>query len=157
MNVPALSVAALVATIAAGPAGADILRSATTFNTGVQQQADAQPADGVAVTYPITYSGGALDGCTAEVAETLYPRDEGSWGIYEVAADVACADGGFAFTSSGSWDAKGFHGAGSVDEGSGTGSYEGLAGRLAQSGGFSAAADNTQDITYEIMIDRAAR
>jgi hypothetical protein len=156
MNVPALSAAVAAALIIAGPTGAETLRSTTTFNTGDQKQTQQQPADGVAVTYPITYSGGALDGCTAEVAETLYPRDEGNWGIYELAADVTCADGGFAFTSAGSWDAKGFHGAGKVTEGSGTGSFEGLAGRLAQSGGSTSAADNTSDISYEIMIDRAA-
>jgi len=154
MNVPALSVFAIAAIAVAGPAAADTLRAETSFNTGVQQKADPQPADGVAVTYPISYTGD-LDGCTAQVAETLYPRDEGTWGIYEVAADVTCADGGFAFTSSGSWDEKGFHGAGRVTEGSGTGSYAGLSGRLAQSGGSAPAANDTMDLAYRIMIDRA--
>ena len=154
MNVPALSAFAIAAIAVAGPAAADTLRAETTFNTGVQQKADPQPADGVAVTYPISYTGD-LDGCTAQVAETLYPRDEGAWGIYEVAADVTCADGGFAFTSAGSWDDKGFHGAGRVTEGSGTGSYAGLSGRLAQSGGSAPAANDTMDLSYEIMIDRA--
>jgi hypothetical protein len=156
MRTPAVAAAVAAAIITAGPVAAETLRSETAFNTSVQQQAAQQPAGGMAVTYPITYSGGALDGCTAEVAESLFPYDEGSWGIYEVAADVTCGDGGFAFTSSGSWDAKGFHGAGRVTEGSGTGSYEGLAGRIAQSGGLTPAADGTADIAYEIMIDRAA-
>jgi hypothetical protein len=155
MSKPAF-VATVAAALLAGPSFAETLRSETTFNTGAQKPAAQQPADGVAVTYPVAYSGGDLDGCTAEVAENLYPRDEGSWGIYEVAADVTCADGGFAFTSSGSWDSKGFHGAGRVTEGSGTGSYEGLAGRIAQSGGFVPAANDTSDISYEILIDRAA-
>ena len=79
MNVPALSVFAIAAIAVAGPAAADTLRAETSFNTGVQQMADPQPADGVAVTYPISYTGD-LDGCTAQVAETLYPRDEGAWG-----------------------------------------------------------------------------
>ena len=114
-----------------------------------------QPADGIAVTYPATYTG-ALDGCTAEVAENLYPRDEGSWGIYEVAADVTCGDGGFAFTSTGSWDAKGFHGAGRVTDGSGTGSYADLAGRVAQSGAVAPGENETMDISYELLIDAGA-
>ena len=155
MRKPAL-LAAVVAVVVAGPAFAETLRSATTFNTGAQKPAEQQPADGVAVIYPVAYAGGDLDGCTAEVAESLYPRDEGAWGIYEVAAEVTCADGGFAFTSAGSWDAKGFHGTGRVTDGSGTGRFEGLAGRIAQSGGFAAAANDTSDISHEIMIDRAA-
>lgn len=157
MNVPALSAAAAAAaTIFAGPVGADTLRSEAAFNTGIQQMAEQQPASGIAVNYPVTYSGGGLDGCTAEIAETLYPYDEGSWGIYEVAGDVTCGDGGFAFTSTGSWDAKGFHGAGTVTEGSGSGSYADLAGRLAQSGSVTPAQDDTQDIAYMILIDRAS-
>lgn len=152
MNVHALSVFAIAA-IAAAPAAADAIRAETAFNTAVQQQADAQPADGVAVTYPIGYTGD-LEGCTAQVAENLYPRDGGAWGIYEVAADVTCADGGFAFTVAGSWDEKGFHGTGRVTEGSGTGSYADLAGRIAQSGSVTPAANDTMDLAYRILIDR---
>ena len=140
--------------IVAGPAAAETLRSETSFNTGVQQKAEQQPAGGMAVTYPVTYAGGGLDGCTADVQESLFPYEEGSWGIYEVAAKVACDDGGFAFTSTGSWDAKGFHGAGRVTEGSGSGSYAGLAGRLAQSGTITPASEGTADIAYVIQIDR---
>ena len=73
------------------------------------------------MTYPVSFTGGGLDGCMAEIAETLYPRDEGSWGIYEVAGDVTCGEGGFAFSSTGAWDGKGFHGVGKVTEGSGSG------------------------------------
>ena len=154
MNVPALSAFAIAAVAAAGPAAAETLRAETSFNTGIQKMADPQPADGVAVTYPISYTGD-LDGCTAQVAETLYPRDEGAWGLFEVAAEVTCADGGFAFTSAGSWDEKGFLGTGQVSVGSGSGSYAGLSGRLAQSGGATPAANNTMDLGYEIKIDRA--
>lgn len=154
MNVLALGAAAAI--IVAGPAGADTIHSQAAYNTGVQQTAEQQPADGIAVTYPVTYTGGELDGCTAKVAETLYPRDEGSWGVFELAAGVTCDDGGFAFTSTGSWDEKGFfYGAGKVTEGSGTGSYADLAGRLALSGTFKVAQDKTEDIAYEIRIDRA--
>lgn len=105
MNVSASCAAAVAALIVAGPGAADALRSEAAFNTAIQQMAAQQPADGVAVTYPVGYTGGDLDGCSAEIAETLYPRDEGSWGIYEVAGDVTCGDGGFTFTSTGSWDA----------------------------------------------------
>ena len=42
-----------------------------------------------------------------------------------------------------------------MTEGSGTGSYAGLSGRLAQSGGSAPAANDTMDLSYEIMIDRA--
>ena len=157
MNVRAPIAAAAAAIIVAGPVGADTLRSGAAFNTGIHQKAEQQPSDGMAVTYPVTFTGGELDGCMAEIAETLYPRDEGSWGIFEVAGDVTCGDdGGFAFTSTGSWDDKGFHSAGKVTEGSGSGSYAGLAGRLAQSGSATPAKDNTLDIAYEILIDRTA-
>ena len=152
MHMPSLSAVATAAAIVAGPVGADTLRSETAFNTGIQQKAAEQPAGAVAVTYPVTYTSGDLEGCTAEIAETLYPYDEGNWGTYELAADVTCPDGGFAFTSAGAWDAKGFHGAGKVTEGSGTGSYADLAGRLAQSGVGQAAENNTMDLSYEILI-----
>lgn len=133
---------------------AETLASKVTFNTGIQEMAAEQPPDGIAVTYPVTCSG-ALDGCIAEVAESLFPRDEGAWGIYELVADVTCADGGFAFSSTGAWDAKGFHGVGRIAEGSGTGSYDGMTGRLAQSGGLTPREDGTADIAFDIWIDRA--
>jgi len=151
VTIPVLSAATALAAILAAPVAADTIRAATTFNTADQKMVEPQPAAGMEVTYPIRYTGG-LDGCAAEVAETLYPQDEGAWGIYEVAADVTCGDGGFAFTSTGSWNDKGFHGAGRVTEGSGTGSYAGLAGRIAQNGGMTAAAGDTFDIGYEILI-----
>jgi Protein of unknown function (DUF3224) len=150
-----LGTATALAILLAAPVAAETLRATTTFNTSIQQKAEVQPADGMAVTYPVTYAGG-LEGCTAAVAESLYPKDGGDWGIYEVAADVTCPDGGFAFTSTGAWDAKGFHGTGSVTEGSGTGSYASLAGRLAQSGSLAPAANDSMDLSYELMIDRRA-
>ena len=108
------------------------------------------------LTYPVTLTGGDLDGCTAQIIESLFPREEGAWGIFQVSGDVACSGGGFAFTSSGAWDGNGFHGAGSVAEGSG--SYEGLAGRVAQIGGslVPAAEAGTFDVSYELLVDRAA-
>jgi Protein of unknown function (DUF3224) len=155
MRLHALCAAAAISGIAAGSVGAETLRSNTVFNTGSQAMAAEQPSDGLAVRYPVAYSG-ALDGCTAEIAETLYPREEGAWGIYEVAGNVTCGDGGFAFSSTGSWDGKGFHGAGRVTEGSGTGRFAGLSGRIAQSGGAKPAPDGTDDISYEMLIDAAA-
>lgn len=135
---------------------AESLSSRTEFNSGIQQMAAEQPEDGVAVTYATQFTG-ALDGCTAQISETLFPRDEGAWGLFEIASDVTCADGGFAFTSAGSWDAKGFHGAGEITEGSGTGSYDGLSGKLAQSGAIAPAADGTLDIGYDLHIDRTGQ
>jgi hypothetical protein len=158
MSVLAIVVAAAATIIVAGQAAADTIHSTAAFNTGIQQETEQQPADGVTVTYPVAYTSDELDGCTAQAVETLYPRDDASWGIYEVSVDVTCDDGGFAFTATGSWDEKGlFHGAGKVTEGSGTGSYAGLAGRLAQSGSGKPAQDNTEVIAYELRIDRAAQ
>lgn len=155
MNVRAKCAAFAAAILFTGPVDADTLRFGGTFNSGSYQMAEQQPADGVTVNYPVAFTG-ALDGCTGQATETLYPRDEESWGIYEVADKVTCEDGGFAFTARGSWDSKGFHGAGEVTEGSGSGSYAGLAGPLAQSGVFTPAQNDTEDFSYEIMIDRAA-
>jgi hypothetical protein len=154
MKIHALIAVAATALIA-GAAGAETMRATTTFNTGIQEMAAEQPADGVAVEFPVVYDG-ALDGCTAQIAERLFPRDEGAWGIFEVAGDVTCGDGGFAFTTAGSWDEKGFHSAGHVSEGSGTGRFSDLAGRIAQSGGFEPAADGNTEISYVLMIDAAA-
>lgn len=154
INFRSVGLAVTVSVTLASNCFAETLVSEVAFNTGIQEMAAEQPPDGVSVTYPVSPSG-ALEGCTAEVAETLYPRDEGAWGTYELLADVTCAEGGFAFSSAGSWDAHGFHGAGEITEGSGTGSYSGLTGRLAQSGGLSAKEDGTADIAYILWIDPA--
>lgn len=140
-----------------GTAGAETMRSHVSFNTAVQQKAPDQPPDGIAVTYPVAFSGGELDGCTAQIAESLFPRDNGNWGIFQVEAEVTCAAGVFGFTSSGSWDDNGFHGSGRVKERSGSGTFDGLDGRVAQIAGKIAPAitDGTFDVEYELRVDRA--
>ena len=72
---------------------------------------------------------------------------------------MTCAGGGFAYTSSGAWDGNGFHASGDIKDGSGSGNFEGIAGRIAQLGGAAAAAaaaDGTLDISYELVVDKAA-
>lgn len=155
MNPSAFAVAPILAAFLAGPVVAETLNATTRFNSASQKPAATQPEAGVAVAYPVVY-GGDLDGCTAAVAETLFPKDDAAWGLFEVVIDVTCPDGGFAFTSAGSWDDAGFHGAGAVKDGSGTGRFAGLAGQLAQSGTLTAAADGTTDLAYDLRIDRAA-
>lgn len=151
------SVAALTVISVATAGQADTLRSTLSFNNAIQEPAPEQPADGVAVMYPVTLSGGDLDGCTADIEESLFPRDEGAWGIFEIAVEVGCGDGSFAFTSSGAWDSAGFHGAGHVVEGSGSGRFEDISGRIAQIGGALApgSESGTLDVRYELLVDRA--
>ena len=98
--------------IAATPAAADTLKSGVAFNNGIGKKTATQPANGVEVAYQITLQGGDLDGCTVDVVEQLYGRDEGGWGIFDIAGDVKCDRGGFSYTSSGAWDGNGFHAAG---------------------------------------------
>jgi len=140
----------------AGSANAETMRSRVAFNTAIQQLAPEQPPDGVAMNYPVTLSGGELDGCTAQIAESLFPRDNGSWGVFQVEADVACDKGAFKFASSGSWDGNGFHGAGRVYQGSGAGNFENMDGRVAQIGGklVPATKAGTFDVAYELLVDR---
>lgn len=146
--------AAVAAIIAAAPASADILRSDVAFNTGIGQQTENQPSGGVEVAYQVMLEGGDLDGCTVDVVEQLYGRDGGAWGIFDIAGDVTCDRGGFSFQSSGAWDGNGFHAAGSIVEGSGSGDFDGISGRVAQLGGGSAdAGDGTFDISYELAFD----
>jgi hypothetical protein len=155
---PVTATIALVVFLAGGSSSADSLRSRVAFNTAIQQRATEQPLDGVAMHYPVTLVGGELDGCEVQIAESLFPRDEGSWGIFQVVGDVECGRGGFAFTSSGAWDGQGFHGAGLVTEGTGTGLYEGLAGRVAQIGGALTPAGTAGafDVRYDLLVDRAS-
>jgi hypothetical protein len=142
--------------VIAGSANAETMRSRVAFNTAIQQLAPEQPPDGVAMNYPVTLSGGELDGCTAQISESLFPRDDGSWGVFEVEADVTCDRGAFRFASSGSWDGNGFHGAGRVYQGNGAGNFANLGGRVAQIGGklVPATKDGTFDVSYELLIDR---
>jgi hypothetical protein len=139
------------------PVSADTLRSKVGFNNSIGQKTDNQPANGTKVSYQITLQGGDLDGCTVDVVESLYGREEGAWGIFDIAGDVKCGDrGGFSYTSSGAWDGNGFHAAGTIEEGSGTGEFEGVSGRVAQLGGGAKDTGNgTADISYEIVFDTA--
>ena len=127
-----LCTAAIAAMIAATPASADTLKSGVAFNNGIGKKTATQPADGVEVAYQITLQGGDLDGCTVDVVEQLYGRDEGGWGIFDIAGDVKCDSGNFSYTSSGAWDGKGFHAAGDIKDGSGSGDFKGVSGRVAQ-------------------------
>jgi hypothetical protein len=151
-----LCTAAVAALIAATPAVADTLKSGVAFNNGIGKKTTAQPTDGVEVAYQIMLQGGDLDGCAVAIVESLYGRDDGAWGIFDIAGDVKCDRGGFSYTSSGAWDGKGFHAAGNVKDGSGNGDFEGISGRVAQLGGGAADAGNgTYNISYDLVFDAA--
>ena len=121
---------------APAPAMAETLRSKVAFNTAVQKPAANQPADGYAATWDVKLSGGELDGCTASFAESLFPRDNMSWGIFNLEASVACDKGTFKYTATGSWGKNGFHGAGVI-------SNEGRSGEFSQAEGRVAMIDGT--------------
>jgi hypothetical protein len=149
-----LCTAAIAAMIAAPPATAETLKSGVAFNNSIGEKTANQPAGGVEVAYQVTLKGGDLDGCTVDVVEALYGRDDGAWGIFDIAGDVTCDRGGFSYTSSGAWDGNGFHAAGEIEDGSGSGEFEGVTGRVAQLGGGAADAGNgTFDISYDLVFD----
>jgi hypothetical protein len=149
-----LGAAAIAALMLAAPAYGDTLKSRIAFNTGIGEKTASQPADGVEVAYQVTLSGGELDGCTVDIVESLYGREEGAWGIFDIAGDVTCDRGGFSYSSSGAWDGNGFHAAGAIEDGSGSGEFEGISGRVAQlGGGGAAAAGGTMDISYDLVVD----
>jgi hypothetical protein len=151
-----LYTAATLVMIAATPAAADTLKSAVAFNNGIGKKTATQPADGVEVAYQITLQGGDLDGCAVDVVEQLYGREEGAWGIFDIVGDVKCDRGGFSYTSSGAWDGNGFHAAGAIQDGSGSGDFEGISGRVAQlKGGGADAGDGTFNISYDLVVDAA--
>ena len=141
--------------IAVSPAYAATLKSSAAFNTGIGKKTDSQPSNGVQVAYQVTLKGGDLDGCTVDVVESLFGREEGAWGIFDIAGALKCQDGGFSYTSSGSWDGNGFHAAGVIKDGSGSGKFEGVSGRVAQGGGGKPADGGTTDISYNIVFDTA--
>jgi hypothetical protein len=152
-----LCIAAVTAILACAPASADTMRSGVAFNNGIGQKTATQPADGNEVAYRYTLQGGDLDGCVVDVVEQLFPREDGAWGIYVIAGDVACDDGGFAYDIAGAWDGNGFHGAGAIEEGSGSGAYEGVSGRVAQiNTAGKDAGDGTYDLSYDLVFDMAA-
>jgi hypothetical protein len=151
-----LSTAAVAAMIAGTPASADTLKSGVAFNNGIGKKTATQPANGTEVAYQITLQSGDLDGCTVDVVEQLYGREEGAWGIFDIAGDVKCDRGSFSYTSSGAWDGNGFHAAGEIEDGSGGGEFEGISGRVAQLKGAGADAGNgTFDISYDLVFDAA--
>jgi hypothetical protein len=146
--------AAVSLMMAATPASAETLKSGVAFNNGIGEKTANQPADGMEVSYQITLKGGDLDGCTVDIVEQLRPREEGAWGLFDIEGDVTCDDGGFSYTSSGAWDGNGFHAAGDIVDGSGTGRFENASGRVAQlNGGAAGAANGTADISYDLVID----
>jgi hypothetical protein len=152
-----LSTVAITALIATAPAAADTLKSGVAFNTGIGKKTADQPADGVQVAYQVTLKGGDLDACTVDIVESLYGRDDGAWGIFDIAGDVNCERGGFAYTSSGAWDGNGFHAVGDIKEDSGTDEFKDISGRVAQlNGSGTAARDNTTDISYDLVFDTTA-
>jgi hypothetical protein len=151
-----LSTAAVAVMIAGTPASAEPLKSAVAFNNGIGKKTASQPANGTKVAYQIMLKGGDLDGCTVDVVEQLYGREEGAWGIFDIAGDVKCDRGGFSYTSSGAWDGNGFHAAGEIEDGSGSGEFEGISGRVAQLKGAGAdAGDGTFNISYDLVFDAA--
>jgi hypothetical protein len=151
-----LCTAATLVMVAATPANADTLKSGVAFNNGIGKKTAAQPADGVEVAYQLTLKGGDLDGCAVDVVEQLYGREEGAWGIFDIAGDVKCDRGGFAYTSSGAWDGNGFHAAGEIVDGSGSGDFADISGRVAQlKGGGADAGDGTFNISYDLVFDTA--
>jgi hypothetical protein len=142
---------------AAAPASADTLRSPVAFNNGIGQKTATQPEDGVEVSYQVTLEGGDLDGCTVDIVEQLRPREEGAWGLFDIKGEVTCDDGGFDYTSSGAWDSNGFHAAGDIVEGSGSGRFENVSGRVAQlNGGGADAGNGTANISYDLVFDTSA-
>ncbi|MGI9450897.1 MAG: hypothetical protein ACR2QH_09735 [Geminicoccaceae bacterium] len=154
-KIPFFITVTIASIVIIAPASADTLWSKVAFNTGIGEKTADQPANGTTVAYQIALEGGDLDGCTVDVVESLYGRDDGNWGIFDIAGDTNCTNGGFAYTSSGAWDGNGFHASGAIKEGSGSGDFEGIAGRIAQLGGAGADAGNgTFDISYELVVDK---
>ncbi len=141
---------------AAAPAMAETLRTKVAFNTAIQKPAASQPEGGHAMTWDVKLSGGELDGCTASFAESLFPRDNMSWGIFQLEASVACDKGAFKFTSTGSWGKNGFHGAGAISEDGRSGEFAQAQGRVAMIDGtvMPAAAAGTFDAAYELIVER---
>ena len=156
MRTISLALGLVVMIAAAAPAIAETLRSKVAFNTAVQKPAASQPADGYAVIWDVKLSGGELDGCTASFADSLYPRDNMSWGIFQLEGSVACEKGAFKFTSTGSWGKNGFHGAGVISKDGRSGEFSKAEGRVAMVDGsvVPAATAGTFDAAYELIVER---
>ena len=156
MRTISLTTGLAVILAASAPAMAETLRSKVAFNTAIQKPAANQPAGGYAVTWDVKLSGGELDGCTASFADTLFPRDNMSWGIFQLEGSVACDKGTFKFTSTGSWGKNGFHGAGVISEGGRSGEFSQAEGRVAMIDGtvMPSATAGTFDASYELIVER---
>lgn len=149
------SIISIAAVVFAPPAMAQAMKSKVAFNNSIGKKTGDQPAGGMTVSYQVTLSGGELDGCTVDIVESLYGREQGSWGVFDIKGDVQCSGDGFSYTSSGAWDGKGFHAAGTITDGSGTGKFKDIGGRVAQLGGGASKADTGGfNISYELVVDR---
>ncbi len=68
---------------------------------------------------------------------------------------MTCSGGKFAYTTSGAWDGNGFHASGNIKDGSCSGKFDGIAGRVVQLGGAASdAGDGTMNISYELVVDK---
>ena len=155
MRVPTTILAAVLAIAASAPAEAEVLRSKVAFNDSLKKKTANQPAGGIETTFQLPVKGGDFDGCTVDATEQLFARDKAAWGTFYGMAKTACPNGdGFAWNFTGSWDDKGFHFAGTIVDGSGTGRFKGAKGRVAGIGGTAKpAANETFDIAYELLVD----
>lgn len=135
-----------------------MLRGKVAFNNSVAKMTANQPAEGVEITYQIMPKGAGFDGCTVDITERLFPRDGGTWGTFYITGRVACSGGdGFTYNTAGAFDGKGFHAAGTIVDGSGSGRFNGVQGQVAQLGGsITPAANGTLDVAYELVVDTSA-
>lgn len=151
--VPA-TLAAVVAVFVPPTADAEPMKSTVSFNNEIGKKTADQPVDGVQVSYEVPLTGGELDGCRVALVESLYGRDDGAWGIFDIDGDVNCERGEFSYTSSGAWNGDRFHAAGSIIEGSGSGDFKHIKGRVAQLNGHISPQDNdTAHISYDFVVD----
>ncbi len=101
------------------------------------------------VAYQIQLEGGDLDGCTLDIVESLFGRDEGAWGIFDIEGQVSCSTATSLIPRLVLGMATGFTHQGDITGGSGD--YED-ASDAPQLGGFAKPADDgTLDIGYEFV------
>jgi len=135
---------------------ATTIRSPIAFNNASHEKTSRQPKNSAEFEYLRAVEDGDLAGCTINVVEALYGRDGGAWGIFDIEAAVTCSNGGFSYSSSGAWDGNGFHAAGTITDGSGTGDFAGASGRVAQlGGGVTPKDDGSLDVFYGLVIETA--
>lgn len=152
LSVAAFTLAAAVTAPAYTADHGGAMRTNVAFNNGIAEKTASQPEGGTQVAYQVKLQGGELDGCTLDIVEALYGRDEGAWGIFDIEGSVTCDNGSFSYTSSGAWDGNGFHASGDISGGSGQ--YDGAAGRVAQLGGSAKVLDDgSWDIAYELVVE----